>query len=216
MHKCWAITPVYTSLLRTTKKIDALEQANPMFSIRKGKAWHGKVCFEGPGLSVLYETGLSTKYKNSSKLAVSSYLLEDNWACPPIISQLGCDAMISTWKCIFKSTKALLWGGATGAVPLKDTWTCHHLALHAGPGTSSSRGKQGCQVRAVLRLAPSWCHPFLMQEEGCRAWRGTCVGLSSSLCLKCFRNLRNRLSNAIIKLSVNLCNKIHQQRRWVI
>lgn len=50
---------ISTSLLRTTKKIDALEQANPMFSIRKGKAWHGKVyCFGGPGLSARYERGL--------------------------------------------------------------------------------------------------------------------------------------------------------------
>lgn len=42
------------------------------------------------------------------------------------------------------------------------------------------------------------------------------IQLNSLLYLKCFRNLKNRLSNAIIKLSVNLCNKIHQQRRWVI
>lgn len=42
------------------------------------------------------------------------------------------------------------------------------------------------------------------------------IQLNPLLYLKCFRNLKNRLSNAIIKLSVNLCNKIHQQRRWVI
>lgn len=42
------------------------------------------------------------------------------------------------------------------------------------------------------------------------------IQLNSLLYFKCFRNLKNTLSNAIIKLSVNLCNKIHQQRRWVI
>lgn len=49
-------------------------------------------------------------------------------------------------------------------------------------------------------------------------WAEPSTGIqpNSLLYLKCFRNLKNRLSNAIIKLSVNLCNKIHQQRRWVI
>lgn len=56
-----------------------------------------------------------------------------------------------------------------------------------------------------------------LERELCSAWGpGTGKQPRSSVYSKCFRNLKNRLSNAIIKLSVNLCNKIHQQRRWVI
>lgn len=171
---------ISTSLLRTTKKMDALEQADPLFSIRKQKARHEKVyCFEGPGLSLLYETGLSTQCKNSCELGISSYLLEDNWDCPPYYLTAK-DAML--W---FPRGNAFLRApGHFFEVVRQELCLLQTLGLVTTPlctlglapaAPEANRAAKWGQCCGRLRpgATPPQCR---RQEEGCRAWERAGVG----------------------------------------